>query len=271
MVYTQHLKCCDRKGHAGSTPAPATFTYMLTKKQLEERLNKNPLVGNRLETLRLAEKINPDFHSPHIIGGFLRNISLGVKPNDCDVVFQGNQLNQPGIVEAVREAEKQLRIEPYPDWDFENAMATGQSDNFFENTVGKNSNHTDYITNLMVGLNGVLYLGDEKTLSDIENRTYDFRFSGIEVWASHRGKGRSYTSCIVGDLTRGLYLCTILTLTPSAIVSFLMSNYDVFFKKLDLEDQENRRSFWLKKTKGNIVYQNILDRFGIKSLLTKAP
>jgi len=182
------------------------------------------------------------------------------------VVFQGQQWEQPGIVEAVREAEKRLGVEPYPEWDFENALATGQSPDFYENTIGKYSNHTDYLTVLLLDADGKLYIGDEKTLSDIETRTYDFRFSGIEVWAMHRGQGRSYASCIVGDLTRGLYLCQNLNLEPSLIVKFLMESYDYFFEKLSAEDQEARRAYWKKKTKNNRKYQQVLDRFNIKSL-----
>lgn len=241
---------------------------MLTKQDLEKRLNSHPLVISRLQTLRLAEEINPEFRRPCIMGGFLRNIALGAEPNDCDVVFQGHQLNQSGIVEAICEAESRLGITPYARWDFENVMATGLSGDFFENTVGKCANHTDYLTMLLMDTNGTLYLGEENTLLGIENRIYDFRFSGIEIWANHRGNGRSYASCIVGDLTRGLYLCTALNLTPSAIVSFLMSNYDILSEKLDKEDREARRSYWLKKTKGDRKYQPILDRFNIKTLKT---
>lgn len=195
---------------------------MLTIFELEHKLNTHPLVVPRLQTLKLAEEINPRFHKPHILGGFLRNIALDMEPNDCDVAFQGYQLNQPGITEVVREAEQRLGITPYPEWEFENVVATGISSDFFENTVGKNSNHTDFLTGLMMNIDGKLFVADDKTLSDLENRIYDFRFAGIEIWANHRGQGRSYASCIVGDLTRGLYLCGSLNLTPSAIVSFFI-------------------------------------------------
>ncbi len=241
---------------------------MLTKHKLEQKLNTHPLIIPRLQTLKLATEINPKFHNPHILGGFLRNIALDMEPNDCDVAFQGYQLNQPGITEAVRSAEQKLCIEPYPEWEFENIMATGLSGDFFENTVGKHSNHTDFLTGLMMGVDGKLFISDDKTLTDIENRIYDFRFHGIEIWANHRGKGRSYSSCIVGDLTRGLYLCASLNLTPSSIATFLFGYYDKFFGDLDLNDQEARKSYWFKKTKYDKKYQLILDRFHIKSLTT---
>jgi len=242
---------------------------MLTKDELEKRLNTHPLVVPRLKTLARAEKINPDFRGPCISGGFLRNVALGKEPNDCDVVFRGTQAEQPGIVEAVRQAEKELNIEPWPDWDFENVLATGQSKDFLENLIGKFANHTDYLTMLLMDTTGKLYLGDEKTLFDIENRIFDLRFSGIEIWANHRGKGRTYASCLMGDLIRAFYLCTYLDLTPSPIAAFLMSNFDHFFENTTKEDQESRKAFWQKKTKGDPKYQSILDKFGVKSLATQ--
>lgn len=241
---------------------------MITKEELEKKLNANPLVVARLETLKEAEKINPDFKSPHIMGGFLRNIALDLEPNDCDVVFKGTRLNQEGITESVKEAERRLKIPPYPDWDFENILATGMSDDFYENAVGKLSNHTDYLTVLLMDVDGKLYLGEDKTLTDIENKVYDLRFSGIEIWAQHRGKGRSYLSCLVGDLTRGLYLCKSLNLTPSAIVTFLLGNYDHFFSQLSPDDQKGRMDYWLRKTKADPKFQEILTHYGISSLKT---
>ena len=229
-------------------------------------LSTHPLVVPRLQTLKLAEQLNPKFHKPHIVGGYLRDIALNAKPNDCDVVFQGYQLNQPGIVEAVREAEKRLGIEPYPEWDFENAMATGMCDDFVENTIGKYSHHTDYLTVLLLDTDGRLFITEEQTVSDIENKVYDLRFAGIEVWATHRGEGRTYASCIVGDLTRGLYLCSRLNLKQSAIVTFLLQNFDSFFEQLEEADQQMRRAYWKKKTKGAPEYKQILDKFKIKSL-----
>jgi hypothetical protein len=240
---------------------------MLNKKDLEKMLQKHPLVEPRLVTLQLAEKLNPKFKNPHIVGGFLRNIILDCKPNDCDVSFKGYELNQPGILEAVREAEKQLKIEPYPDWEFENISVTGYSGDFYKDLVGEHSNHTDYLTVISMDTNGTLHMGDEeKVLHDLTNRIYDLRFEGVEIWAKQRGNGRSYASCIAGDLTRGLYLSHTLKLTPSPIASFLMSNYDSIFSKLESEDQNARLAYWMKKTKGDPSYQEILDRFRITSL-----
>ncbi len=241
---------------------------MLTIAELEHKLTTHPLVVPRLQTLKLAEQINPEFRTPHILGGFLRNVVLDREPNDCDVAFQGYQLNQPGITEAVREAETRLGIEPYPEWDFENAMATGLSTDFYENTIGSFSNHTDYLTGLMMDVKGKLFITEAKTLQDLETRVYDFRFAGIESWANHRGQGRSYASCIVGDLTRGLYLCETLDLTPSPIVVYLLQHYDKLLAELTPADQEARKAYWFKKTKGQRRYQRILDRFNITSLAT---
>ena len=241
---------------------------MLTKNQLETTLTANSAVHDRIRTLKLAEEINPNFRTPHIVGGYLRNIYYGIEPKDCDVVFQGYQLNQPGILEAVREAEEKLNIEPYQNWEFENALATGITNDFYENTIGKYSHHTDYLTLMLMDGNGTLYLGDEKTLSDLENRVYDLRFAGVEVWVNHRGKGRSYASCLTRDLIRGLYLGRFLNLKHSAIAEFLTRHFDVFYYELSLEDQLAIQAFWMKKTKGDPFYQVILDRFGVTVLKT---
>jgi hypothetical protein len=242
---------------------------MLTRKDLEKTLATHPLVQPRLETLRLAEEINPAFHKPHIMGGYLRNIVLGKEPKDCDVFFQGQQLNQPGIIEAVREAEQRLGIEPFPEWDFENLLATGPSDDFYANAIGIHAMHTDYLTILLMDSHGHLYIGDEeKSLSDFTNRVYDLRFLGIEVWANHRGQGRSYGSCLIGDLTRAIYLAKVLDLSHSAIVNYLLRNFDTFFNQLDENDQTARSMYWEKKSGRDSSYQPMLDFYGITALTT---
>lgn len=240
---------------------------MLTKERLQKNLYTHPLVKPRLDTLKLAEEIYPKFKNPHIVGGFLRNLILGTNPNDCDVVFQGYKLDQPGILEAIREAESKLQIDHYNAWECENISATGYSGNLYDDVIGKYSFHTDFLTMLLMDVHGDLYIGEqEKTLSDFENKIYDLRFAGVEMWAKHRGNGRTYASCITGDLTRGLYLCQSLNLNPSPITDFLMHNYDTFFKSLAHEDRVARKNYWIKKTKGNSVYKIILRKYGIKSL-----
>lgn len=240
---------------------------MLTRVELEAKLVNEQQIKERLSTLNLAERLNSQFRNPHIIGGYLRNIALGKQPNDCDVFFEGDQLNQPGILEAVQEAEKQQGYDHFTDWEFENIAVRGYSGNLYEDAVGKYSHHTDFITMLMIDSKGRLYLDpEEKVLTDLTDRIYDINFSGVEMWAKHRGQGRSYESCICGDLIRGFYMCHSLELTPSLTVEFLMRNFDSFFNRLDTEDQEARRSFWMKKTKGDSAYQQILDKYGVKSL-----
>lgn len=242
---------------------------MHSKDSLENILKQSDLVKPKLEVLRLAEEINPKFREPHIIGGYLRNIILAAAPNDCDVVFQGYQLNQPGILEAVQEAEERLGIPHFPDWEFENTSATGYSGDFFEDNIGKYSYHSDYLTMLMMNTTGKLLVSRDKTLEDLGTRTYDLHFPGVEMWAKHRGNGRSYESCITGDLIRAFYLCISLDLTPSMTTAFLMRHFDEIFNSLMPDDQESRVAFWLKKTQGSSKYQSILDQFGVKVLRTK--
>ncbi len=238
---------------------------MKTLTELEQQLNSHPLVTPRLKTLALAEQINPNFKNPHIVGGFLRNVALGLPPKDCDVIFQGNQLNQPGIAEAVLEAEAQLGVH-YPEWEFENISATGLSGDFFEDSIGKHSYHTDYLTLMLMDAKGNLIVGDDKALIDLNDKRYELRLSGVEVWANHRGNGRSYASCLLGDLIRALYLCHDLQLTPSSHTNLLLLNFDTLFNQLDTADQDSRRKFWLKKTKNRQSFQIILDKYNIKSL-----
>lgn len=239
---------------------------MLSKETLETKLNTNPLIIDRLKTLKLAEEINPEFKDPHILGGYLRNIALDCEPKDCDITFKGYMPNQPGILEAVLEAEKRLGITNENGWDFENAYASELSTDFYEIILGKYANHTDYLTMLAMDTEGNLYTGGEKTLHDIENRIFDIRFEGVEIWANHRGNGRSYASCITGDLIRGLYFGQLLNLNHSPTTAFLTQNFDHIFKQLNIEDQKARIDFWLKKTNGNIFYKPILDKFGVTVL-----
>lgn len=239
----------------------------MNRNQMERELRNNPDVDQRTSTLKLAQEINPQFCDPHIVGGYLRNILLGCKPNDCDVVFKGTQLNQPGVLEAVQEAEAKLGIPPYLDWEFENITATGYSKDLYSDVLGRYSFHTDYLTMVLMDTNQILYIGEEeKTLTNYEQRIYDLHFQGIMMWVTHRAKGRSYQSCLVGDLIRCLYLCQGLNLTPSPVCELLVSNFDTLFQELNTEDQKSRLSFWLKKTKGNPAFNQILDKYAIYSL-----
>ncbi len=242
---------------------------MLTREQLEISLKNHPLIQPRVETLQVAEELNSEFRNPHIVGGYLRNIILGSIPNDCDVVFSGYMLNQPGILEAVQEAEVRLGIPAYPDWEFENISATGFSGDLYEDVVGKYSYHTDYLTMLIMDTDGNLHIGEEqKTLADFDKRVYDLRLAGVMLWANHRGGGRSFESCLTGDLIRGLYLSASLNLTVSENVAFLLAEFDKLFRGLEIPDQEARLAFWIKKTKEGPKYQPILDKFGINALKT---
>lgn len=241
---------------------------MYSREQLQRQLTNHPLVTSRLDTLRLAAEINPAFRDPHITGGYLRNILLGVEPNDCDVVFKGIMINQPGITEVVQQAEAMLNIKPYPNWEFENSSATGYSGNFYDDNIGKYSYHTDYLTMIMMDTSNKLHLGQNcRTLQDLSSRTYDLYFPGIRMWAIHRGRGRSYLSCLTGDLIRGLYLCTSLKLAPSSAVEKLFNIFDDIYNSLDSQDQANRQTFWLKKTNADIIYKPILDKYSVKSLV----
>lgn len=240
---------------------------MLTRQKVERKLKSHPWVKPRLATLALAQKINPKFKNPHIVGGYLRDTILGHKPHDCDVIFEGYQLNQPGTLEAVQKAEERLGIKPYPNWEFENISATGFSGNLHDDAVGKYSFHTDFLTMLIMDPKGKLSIGhEEKTLHDLEKRIYDLNFPGISMWANHRGAGRSYASCITGDLIRGLYLTQSLKLHPSEIVTFLWSHFDTIFSSLNKEDQQARINYWKRKTKGDPSYNSILKRFKITAL-----
>ena len=239
---------------------------MLNERVLESKLNSNPLVVDRIRTLKLAEEINPKFKDPHILGGYLRNLALDCAPKDCDVAFRGYMKDQPGVLEAVLEAEKRLGIKNKNGWDLENAFASELSTDFYEIIIGKHSNHTDYLTMLGMDVSGKLYTGGEKTLFDIENRIFDLRFEGIEIWANYRGKGRSYASCITGDLIRGLYFGQLLRLEHSATASFLTQCFDHIFNMLEVDDQNARINFWLKKTNGSPFYKPILVKFGVTTL-----
>jgi hypothetical protein len=238
---------------------------MLTQDQLQKFLNTHPLVEPRLRTLALAAELNPDFKTPHIQGGYLRNIALDVEPNDCDVFFAGTQRNQPGVIEAVKKAEAILGLD-YDKWEFENLTATGVSGDFLADSVGQHGPYTDHASTLIMSSDGELKIGGPETLNNLANRIYDLRLTGIEVWATHRGQGRSYASCILGDLIRALYLCHDLNLTPSPCTADFLNRFDSLFRNLEAADQQSRINFWLKKTKGDPSYRPTLSKFNITSL-----
>jgi hypothetical protein len=238
----------------------------MTHEEAEVYLATHPLVKPRLATLRKAAELNKDFCNPHIVGGYLRNVLLGVAPRDCDVVFEGHMLDQPGILEAVQEAERLLDIEPFSDWEFENSKATGFSGDIIADNIGEYTYHTDYLTRLMMNTNAELIVVDPKTLEHIEKRIYEIYLPGVEMWATHRGNGRSYASCIAGDLIRALYFAHSINVSLSRHVEFLLKHYDEIFSGLSPDDQASRIKFWRKKTGGNPSYKRILDRYNITVL-----
>ena len=238
----------------------------MTFEEAEGHLSAHTLVRPRLATLRKAAELNKDFRNPHIVGGYLRNILLGVAPRDCDVVFEGYMRNQPGVLEAVQEAEQLLGIEPFGDWEFENSTATGFSGDFIADNIGVYTYHTDYLTMLMMNAEGKLLIGQRETLQYIEQRLYEIYLPGVAMWAKHRGEGRSYASCISADLIRAIYLSRVLNVTLSPHVEFLLNHYDQIFKGLSADDQAGRIKFWRKKTGGKSEYQDVLDHYHITVL-----
>lgn len=237
---------------------------MLTKEVIESKFKQHPELQRRINTLQVASEINPDFKNPHIVGGYLRDVFLGVNPSDCDVFFEGYMKDQPGILEYIREAEDKLGYPNYPGWEFENTLATGVTDNLFDNTIGYYSNHTDHLTMMVYDGQGNLRIGSSQTLHDLETRTYDVRYQGILVWTMFRG--RSFYSVLAGVATRGMYLCHKLNLHPSPNSADLFKRFESHFEKLEDEDKQGKIQYWKKKTKNLPGAGVILEKYGIRSL-----
>ena len=227
-------------------------------------LLNNPELLEKLEVLKLASELNPEFKTPNITGGYLRDILLGKTSSDCDVVFEGYMKNQPGVLECVKEAEKKLKYEPYDGWEFENFKVSGLSGDIFEDVIGFYSNHTDYLTLIMCDGNKNIRVGSKHTLECLENRLYDIRYQGLLVWLGFRE--RTYFRAMAGLGCRGMYLCHKLELNISDNAEELFVKFDANFSRLTEEERASLLGYWNKKTRNlsNIVH--ILDRFGVKCL-----
>ncbi len=118
---------------------------MVRGERLEQKFRAHSQLEKRTAVLRVASELQPHFRNPHIVGGYLRDITLESQSADCDVVFSGNVQNQLGILEAVRESELRLGIKPLTGWEIENIGVTGPTGNLIDDTVGFHSNHTDYL------------------------------------------------------------------------------------------------------------------------------
>lgn len=237
---------------------------MLNVETARVTLFSNDEVQKRTAVLRRASEINPEFKNPYITGGMLRDILLGEEPRDCDVVFEGIKANQEGVLEAVQEAEARLGMNPLPGWEFENTYANGTSNSIIENTIGFYSNHTDFLTLLMVNGEEELHIGDEKTLPHLESRIYDPRYQGMMVWMGLRG--RTYHEVLTGDAIRGLYLTHRLNLTPSEHAEELFYKVDEHFAHLTPEQQARRRTYWAKKTADVEDVDTILKQYNVTCL-----
>lgn len=237
---------------------------MLTEQELVLKFKQHKELQQRAEILKVASQINPDFKNPNIAGGYLRDVALGESPSDCDVFFEGKMKDQPGIIECIRAAEDELGYPNYSDWEFENTLATGLTDNLFENTIGYYSNHTDHLTMMAYDCKGNLRIGSSQTLHDLETRTYDVRYKGMLIWATSRD--RTFYSILAGVATRGMYLCHKLGLHPSTASEDLFRRFEFHFQMLSDEDRQGRVNYWLKKTKNLTGTRAILEKYGIASL-----
>lgn len=237
---------------------------MLTKEVIELKFKQHPELQKRINTLKVASEINPDFKNPNISGGYLRDIILDVKPCDCDVFFEGYTKEQSCIVECIQAAEKQLGYSHYPDWEFDNTLATGATNDLFENTIGFYSNHTDYLSLMLYDSQGNLRIGLPQTLHDLETRTYDVRYQGVLIWTMFRD--RTFDWEMAGVATRGLYLCHKLGLHPSAAAEDLFRRFEFHFRKMNDEDKKGLVGYWMNKTKGLKGIKSILNKYGVESL-----
>jgi hypothetical protein len=231
---------------------------------LQHKLISNSELKKRREVLWIASLINEDFKNPNICGGFLRDIFLDEEPSDCDVVFEGIQLNQPGIVECVRDAENSLGYLHFDDWEFSNAKAEGVSGDLFDDTIGFFSHHTDYLTLLLYDTDGQLRIGSGKTPEHLATRTYDVRHQGFAIWMGFRRRG--YFNTVARVATRGLYLCYRLNLNPTDSAKELFRKFEFHFSKLNLGERKSLMAYWNKKTVNLEGIGDFTSQFGVKSL-----
>jgi hypothetical protein len=236
----------------------------MTKQGLEKIFENNKDLQKRIEILKLASNLNPGFKQPHIVGGFLRDLVLDNKPSDCDVIFEGNIKNQPGILECVIEAAKTLGYEPYNDWEFENFKTWDLSDNIIEDSIGFYSNHTDYLSQITYDTEKRVSIGSDRVLYCLENRLYDVRYDGILVWVGFRG--RSYFRSLAGLCVRGLYLCHKLNLSTSEASTKLFKKFDELYEKLTNKEQEDVLEQWKRKTINLSNLEVTLSKYEIKKL-----
>jgi hypothetical protein len=236
----------------------------MNKSELTQKIQGNLDLQNKLKILSLAEIINPKFKNPNICGGYLRDIVLEAKPSDCDVVFDGYMKNQPGVLECVREAEKQLNIEPYMSWEFENFNASKVTGDIYEDTIGFYSNHTDYLTLILCDTRGEVKYGSEYSIKFLNDKIYDIRYQGLMVWMGFRD--RTYYRSLAGLACRGMYLCHKLSLNPAESALDLFEHFDFNYAKLSEDEKVSLLEYWNKKTGQLTNIQATLDKFNVKNL-----
>lgn len=236
----------------------------MTEKDISKKISEHKDLQEKLSVLALAEKINPKFKNPNICGGYLRDIILEKVPSDCDVVFDGYMKNQPDILECVREAEKQLEIEPYSGWEFENFNASGVTGDAFDDTIGFYSNHTDYLTLILCDTDSNVRIGSTNTIKCFNERLYDIRYQGLMVWMGFRE--RTYYRSLAGLACRGIYLCRKLKLNVSESAQSLFEHFDFNYEKLTDAEKVSLLGYWKKKTKNLEDIQDTLNKFNVKNL-----
>lgn len=236
----------------------------MSAREITNKIKNHGDLQQKIKILALAEKINPKFKNPNICGGYLRDIVLEKEPSDCDVVFDGYMRNQPDILECVREAEKQLSIEPYNNWEFENYNASGVTGDIFDDTIGFYSNHTDYLTLILCDTAGHIRFGSANTIRCFNESLYDVRYQGLMVWMGFRE--RTYYRSLAGLACRGIYLSHKLNLNVSESAKSLFEHFDFNYEKLTEDEKTSLLGYWKKKTKNLENIQNTLNKFNVKNL-----
>ncbi|KKS71190.1 MAG: hypothetical protein UV41_C0004G0014 [Candidatus Daviesbacteria bacterium GW2011_GWA2_42_7] len=200
---------------------------MLTEQELILKFKQHPELQKRVGILKIASEINPDFKNPHIIGGYLRDLVLGVSPRD--------RLTATSVYEGEKDKER---------------VAYSLSD-YYTNADGERvfGKRTDF-----------KYRGEVLD----ETRTYDVRYQGMLIWTIFRD--RTFYSVLAGVATRGLYLCHKLGLNPSAASEELFRRFEFHFERLEDKDKQARIRYWNKKTKNLKGVEAILEKYDVKSL-----
>lgn len=146
------------------------------KIDLQKKLLKLSNIQNALRILKAFSKLK-GVKNPILAGGYIRELILGGKQNDLDMLFMGTMSREKGY-EGIKKIENDLNT-PHLDWHITNKQHGG-----YKNSEEAVANNGETVTCIGLTANGRLIDPTGYGLKDIQSKTLRLPISSVVVFST---------------------------------------------------------------------------------------